>query len=155
MEDSIKHLSQKNDHEEALPVPEIKTQKYLNLSSLVAEMLAHGCGIEGTAAKFGLAKDTIYRWLETLHFQALVALKIEEYRLELIGGIKKAGLKHANQWTALAWLAERSKQFSGDYHQPSKGNTSASITVNIGIAHPGKSADKRDPTLKITDNGDE
>ena len=36
MEDEVKDMAQVNDLEEALPVPEIKTQKYLNLSTNVA-----------------------------------------------------------------------------------------------------------------------
>jgi hypothetical protein len=53
-----KDLPQVTD--ETMPEPEIRTQKYRNLSPLLAEMLAHGCGVEGTAAKFGVSRDTVY-----------------------------------------------------------------------------------------------
>jgi hypothetical protein len=130
--DNLKGLPQVMD--ETLPEPEIKTQKYLNLSPLVAEMLAHGCGIVGTAMHFKIAPTSIRRWLETTHFGALVEQKKEEYRLELLENIKKAGKKD-HLWQANAWLAERNKMFDGDYHQPSvrnKGPGNIEITINLG-----------------------
>jgi hypothetical protein len=121
--------------DESLPEPEIKTQKYRNLSPLVADMLAHGSGVEGTAAKFGLSRNTVYRWLETDHFQALVELKKTEYRLELLKTIQKAGQK-PHLWAAAAWCLERNKVFGDEFklNQGSKGT--GQVVVQIAINHP-------------------
>jgi hypothetical protein len=121
--------------DEALPEPEIETQKYRNLSESVAEMLAHGSGIEGTAAKFGLSRNTIYRWLETDHFQALVELKKTEYRLDLLKNIQKAGQKE-HLWQASAWILERNKAFGDEFKLNQDKGKSGPVVVQIAINHP-------------------
>jgi hypothetical protein len=128
-----KDLAQASD--ETLPEPEIKTQKYRNLSQLVAEMLAHGSGIVGTAMHFGIAPNSIRRWLETTHFCALVEQKREAYRLELLETIQKAGKKE-HLWMASAWLLERNKTFEDEFklNQGSKG--AGQVVVQIAINHP-------------------
>ena len=128
-----KNLPQVND--ESLPEPEIKTQKYRNLSELVAEILAHGSGIEGTAAKFGLSRNTLYRWLETDHFQALVELKKTEYRMELLGRIATAGQK-PHLWQASAWILERNKAFGDEFKLNKDDKGSGNVVVQIAINHP-------------------
>jgi hypothetical protein len=128
-----KNLFQVND--ETLPEPEIKTQKYRNLSESVADVLAHGCGIEGTAAKFGLSRNTVYRWLETDHFQALVELKKTEYRLELLKTIQKAGQKE-HLWQASAWILERNKAFGDEFKLNKDGRGGGQVVVQIAINHP-------------------
>ena len=141
MEDEVKDMAQAKDLQEALPEPEIKTQKYLNLSANVADWLSRGCGIVGTASHFGIAPNSIRRWLETAHFSTLIEQKKEEYRLELIGNIKKAGEKE-HLWQANAWLAERNKMFEGDYHQPSVRNKDAgNIQINVNLGSPPAGSD--------------
>jgi transposase len=131
--DNSKDLPQVTD--ESLPEPEIKTQKYRNLSELVADMLAYGCFIEGTAAKFGLSRDTVYRWLETGHFRALVEGKKEKYRLELLKTIQKAGQKE-HLWQANAWILERNKVFEDEFKLNQDKGTRSFVVVQIAINHP-------------------
>jgi hypothetical protein len=128
-----KNLPQETD--ESLPEPEIKTQKYRNLSPLVAEMLAHGSGVVGTAMHFDIAPNSIRRWLDTAHFVALIEQKKEEYRLELLKTIQKAGQKE-HLWQAAAWTLERNKVFGDEFklNQGSKGT--APVIVQIAINHP-------------------
>jgi hypothetical protein len=120
--------------DETLPEPEIKTQKYRNLSPLVAEMLAHGCGVVGTAMRFGIAPNSIRRWLETTHFSALVEQKREAYRLELLKIIQEAG-KKPHLWQASAWILERNKTLGDEFklNQGSKGT--GPVVVQIAINH--------------------
>jgi hypothetical protein len=128
-----KDLAQASD--ETLPEPEIKTQKYRNLSPLVAEMLAHGSGIVGTAMHFGIAPNSIRRWLETNHFCALVEQKREAYRLELLKTIQKAGQK-PHLWAASAWLLERNKVFEDEFKLNQDKGRAGNVVVQIAINHP-------------------
>ena len=58
---------------------------------------------------------------------------IEHSRAGLIDGIKAAGAS-PQHWTALAWVAERSPQFSGDYKLNADNNMAGPrVVVNIGI----------------------
>jgi hypothetical protein len=155
MKDLINDSPLVNDLEEALPIPEIKTQKYQALSEIAAEYLANGGGYKGTAVMLGIHPETLRNWMGTIHFSCLYEAKKEELRQELIGNIKNAG-KQPQFWAANMTFLERNKKVFGDeYSQPGKGNSGVNVVVNVGIAHPGKSADKRKPTLKITDSGDE
>jgi hypothetical protein len=121
--------------DETLPEPEIKTQKYRNLSPLVAEMLAHGSGVVGTAMHFGIAPNSIRRWLETNHFCALVEQKREAYRLELLKTIQKAGQKE-HLWQASAWILERNKAFEDEFKLNKVDKGSGNVVVQIAINHP-------------------
>ena len=96
-------------------------------ADVAAYMLANGCSMLGTAAKIGVDRQTIERWLEIPQFLSLVETKKEELRLELLEQIKKAG-KQANLWAANAWILDRSPQFGGAY---SGGKQTIDITVNV------------------------
>jgi hypothetical protein len=128
-------LPQVIDVEETLPEPEIKTQKYRNLSESVADMLAHGSGIVGTAMHFGIAPNSIRRWLETTHFCALVEQKRDSYRLELLGNIQRAGQKE-HLWQASAWLLERNKTFGDEFKLNQGSKRTGQVVVQIAINHP-------------------
>lgn len=153
MKDSIKHLYETNDFEEALPEPKIKTQKYLNCSEPIAILLARGWTVTGAAAKYNLDRSTVQRWMDTPHFAALLEAKKDEYRDTLLTKIEKAGDKE-HLWTANSWILERSKVFKGEYAQPKAiSGATGNIQINVQVGSPPGEASG--VTVTIGENTDE
>lgn len=100
-----------------------RSSKYRNLAEVVAEHLARGNIITGVAGMFGIDRATLYNWLKLEHFNNLLDQKKEEWRSQLLKGIEGS-----NEWTAQAWLLERSPAFRGDYSPPAV----QAKKVNIG-----------------------
>ncbi len=110
------------------------TNKYKQLSPGCADWLSRGCTITGTAAQFGIGRETLRYWLKHQAFKDLVDSKREEWRKGLL-----ADIEGANHWVAKAWLLER--VFKGDYVQPRQapqGTGPVQVNVMLGNA-PGES----------------
>ena len=58
--------------------------------------------------------------MDTAHFQALYEIKKSERRLKIEGKIWEAA--EGKNWTAAAWLLERSAVFKGEYDPPATRN---------------------------------
>jgi hypothetical protein len=106
-----------------------QSNKYRQLAESCAEWLARGCSIMGTAAKHGISRETLYFWQEFPHFQELIEMKRENWRMNLLKEIEENA-----QWTAKAWLLERVFR---EYDPPSTSRYgSDNVIVQIAISHP-------------------
>jgi hypothetical protein len=106
-----------------------QSNKYRQLAESCAEWLARGCSIMGTAAQHGISRETLYSWQEFPHFQELIEMKRENWRMKLLKEIEENP-----QWTAKAWLLERVFR---EYDPPSPSRQGSNgVIVQISISHP-------------------
>ena len=122
---------------------------YDTIADPVAEMLAKGCSIRGTAGTFGIHEDTIRYWKETIPlFLELIEIKREARRISLLQKIENAADNYKT-WQAGAWILERT--YKGEYDPPQvsgKGKGSG-VTINLAIQiSPGHAQELPGPVVE-------
>jgi hypothetical protein len=115
---------------EEFPEPAITTAKYQANAENAAVLMANNCNVSETAAKIGISRKTLNNWMKTDHFQALFESKKADRRLMIEKKILEAA--EGKNWTAGAWLLERSPVFREEYCQPkSPPPGSGNVQINI------------------------
>jgi hypothetical protein len=106
-----------------------RSNKYRQLAESCAEWLARGCSIMGTAVRHGISRETLYSWQEFPHFEELIEMYRENWRMKLLKEIEEN-----SHWTSKAWLLERVFR---EYDPPSTSRYGLdNVIVQIAISHP-------------------